>query len=191
MVLRGQKPMVMLIKREDAQLQGEAPAAMLDHTPATRSPLGPPPPELTNIHLLPLPPSSLPLLPHFPTSQILPYCPLGQGPRKSPREWRIYLWTSLFHEALLEVVPGDEGHELGEERHTLTPLPHTKEPEVPHRTWLPKKGEVWNGEGCVRMVQGVIFGMDATLTFQQSQITAPQMSAELTSTAKSWFQDLV
>lgn len=39
----------------------------------------------------------------------------------APGTSRMYLWTSLFHEALFEVVPGDEGHELGEERHTLRP----------------------------------------------------------------------
>ena len=40
----------------------------------------------------------------------------------SPTEsGEMYLWARLFHEALFEVVPGDEGHELGEERHTLNP----------------------------------------------------------------------
>jgi hypothetical protein len=30
-----------------------------------------------------------------------------------PESDRIYLWTSLFHVALFEVVPGDERHKLG------------------------------------------------------------------------------
>ena len=72
--------MVMLIKKEDAQLQGEASAVRLDHPPATLSPLGPSPLELTKVHLLPLPPSSLPLVPHFPTSPLWPHSPLGLRP---------------------------------------------------------------------------------------------------------------
>lgn len=57
------------------------------HTLAHQSPLGLLPQELTNIGLLPVPPSSHPLVPHFPTSQILPYCPLEPGLRKSHRVW--------------------------------------------------------------------------------------------------------
>lgn len=56
-----------------------------------------------------------------PTSHVLPYCPLGRRPGKPPGTPRMYLWASLFHEALFEVVPGDEGHELGRKRHALTP----------------------------------------------------------------------
>ena len=88
----------------------------------------------------------------------------------------MYLRTGLFHEALFEIVPGDEGHKLGEERHTLTPCLPPKRPSFPSELGSPTKGEVCNGEGCVHMV---IFGMDATLTFRQSPTTAPQMSAEL------------
>lgn len=106
---------------------------------------------------------------HFPPpgSPSLPlpkFCPIAhwnQGHVSPTESGGMYLWTSLFHEALFEVLPGDEGHELGEERHNTDPPPRLTRQgfKAPRCTWLPSKGEVWNGEGCVLMVHRVIFGM--------------------------------
>lgn len=94
------------------------------------------------------------------------------------------LRTGLFHEALFEIVPGDEGHKLGEEKHTLTPC-------------LPPRGRASSvnlapqprGKFAMGRMHMVIFGMDATLILTEPT-TAPQMSAELINTAESWYKDL-
>lgn len=176
--------MAMLIKKEDAQLQGEAP----DHPPATLSPTWSFTP---GTHKSPFTSaSSLLPAPGSPFSHLPTLAPLPTGTetmKVPPKEHGMYLRAGLFHEALFEIVPGDEGHKLGEERHTLTPCLPPKRPSFPSELGSPTKGEVCNREGCVHMV---IFGMDATLTFRQSPTTAPQMSAELPSTAESWYKDL-
>lgn len=98
----------------------------------------------------------------------------------------MYLWTSLFHEALFEVVPGDEGHELEGERQTLIP-PHTPEVKAPRQRGSVEWGRMYvlSGWGYIWKVLPVIF------IFQQNQSTAPQMLAELAGMAESRVKDLL
>lgn len=141
---------------------------------------------------------------HFPPpgSPSLPlpkFCPIAhwnQGHVSPTESGGMYLWTSLFHEALFEVLPGDEGHELGEERHNTDPPPPTHTPRVqssPLHLAPQQRGSLEWGRMCAHGSQGYIWNvvLDATFTFQQSQTTASRMFAELTSRAKLWFKDLV
>ena len=76
MVWRREPLMVMLIKKEGAQLQEEAPAVRLDHPPATPSPLGPSPPEpQKSIYFCFLPPPA----PGSPFSHLPTLAPLPTG----------------------------------------------------------------------------------------------------------------
>lgn len=83
----------------------------------------------------------------------------------------MYLWTSLFHEALFEVVPGDEGHELGKERHTLTYTnSHAKGSSFLPELGSPAKGKSGMGKDVCSQFTGLYLecGRDAILPFQQS-----------------------
>lgn len=79
--------------------------------------------EFTSLALLPFPPSSPPPthpFPQCPNSVVTAY---WAGPCKRPSllPWVTYLWPRLLHEALFEVIPGEEWQELGRERQNLTP----------------------------------------------------------------------
>ena len=86
--------------------------------------------------------SSLLPAPGSPFSHLPTLAPLPSGTeaiKVPPQEHGMYLWTGLFHEALFEIVPGDEGHKLWEERHTLTPCLPPQEAELPQQTWAPRQ----------------------------------------------------
>lgn len=99
----------------------------------------------------------------------------------------MYLWTSLFHEALFEVVPGEVGHELGEERQRLTPYSHPRSSSFPNELGSQTKEKFGIGKDVYSWFMGLYLerALDVISIFQQSQSTAPQMFAELTSMAVS------
>lgn len=95
-----------------------------------------------------------------PLPTFLPCCPLGQGPGKPPGTRRMYLWASLFHEALFEVVPGDEGHELGKKRHALTPRLTGRGARLPTEPGCATKGKsAMRKDVCARGLRGYIWNV--------------------------------
>lgn len=133
-------------------MPGERERHLQQHWPADPSVLGPGN-AYTLVYFLPC------LTSH--ASHILPYCPRGRGPGKPPGTRRMYLWASLFHEALFEVVPGDEGHELGEKETCTDPLTDSLGgggSGPPLNLAVPQRGSLEWGRMCVLVAHGAIFG---------------------------------
>lgn len=137
---------MMLTKEEARRRAGRCCTAHL-------SPFGLLPPS-THKHWV----TSLPLpAPRGPTFLLPKFCPTAcwnQGPVNRTESSEMYLWTRLFHEALFEVVPGDEGHELGEERHTVTPRLTCQGFKAPQQ-----RGSLEWGRMCAHDSQGYIWNV--------------------------------